>query len=312
MIKNTKNDAMKTRSIIVITALLILSAGTINAQVGNILRNRINRAINKEVENKIDTAISQNEKEAQKNQQKNENENEGRSRGLGGILGNGSDIKHNDNYDFTGRIYMQTETYDKKDVKTTDFYTYYNTNTLNAGIEAKVENPDNKDEALPVEFIFDNDNRCFIMLMENEGSKTGIISTIPDDSTLAAASRNRKAKGEEKPVVTKTGNSKVIAGYRCDEYKVTEPGEDGYANVWMTRDLKIKADRRNWGKAGIPTFYNLPGLENSTILAMEDYDKDNKLVMKMETKEINENFKHSISTEGYPLIKMNFGQAGRK
>jgi hypothetical protein len=34
--------------------------------------------------------------------------------------------------------------------------------------------------------------------------------------------------------------------------------------------------------------------------------------MKMETKEINENYKHSVSTVGYPFIKMNFGQAGRK
>ena len=80
----------------------------------------------------------------------------------------------------------------------------------------------------------------------------------------------------------------------------------------MTKDLKIKADRRNWGKAGIPTYYNLPGLENSSMLAVEDYDKDNKLVMKLETKEIDDNYKHSISTEGYPLIKMNFGQAGRR
>lgn len=303
---------MKTRLVIVMSALLIASAGTSNAQVGNILRNRINKAINKEVENKIDTAISQNEKEAEKDKQKNENDTEGRSKGLGGIFGDGSDVKHDDNYNFTGRIYMQMENYDKKDVKTSDFYTYYNANTLNAGIEVKVENPDNKDEALPVEFVFDYDNRCFIMLMENEGSKTGIISTIPDDSTIAAAARNSKVKGDEKTVVTKTGNSKMIAGYRCDEYKVTEPGEDGYANVWMTKDLKIKADRRNWGKAGIPTYYNLPGLENSSMLAVEDYDKDNKLVMKLETKEIDDNYKHSISTEGYPLIKMNFGQAGRR
>ncbi len=32
----------------------------------------------------------------------------------------------------------------------------------------------------------------------------------------------------------------------------------------------------------------------------------------METKEINENFNHSISTAGYTFMKMNFGQAGKK
>jgi hypothetical protein len=48
------------------------------------------------------------------------------------------------------------------------------------------------------------------------------------------------------------------------------------------------------------------------MLAMEGFDKNNILKMKMETKEINENFKHSISTVGYSFIKMNFGQAGKK
>jgi len=48
------------------------------------------------------------------------------------------------------------------------------------------------------------------------------------------------------------------------------------------------------------------------MLAMEGYNKDNTLAMKMETREINENFRHSISTAGYTFMKMNFGQAGRK
>jgi len=34
--------------------------------------------------------------------------------------------------------------------------------------------------------------------------------------------------------------------------------------------------------------------------------------MKMETKEINDNFSHSISTVGITFMKMNFGQAGKK
>ena len=52
-----------------------------------------------------------------------------------GLFGGKIDIKYNDEYNFTGRIYMQMETYEKKDVVKTDFYTYFNTNTRNAGIE---------------------------------------------------------------------------------------------------------------------------------------------------------------------------------
>jgi hypothetical protein len=290
---------MKIKIILILAALLLLSPNVSNAQIGSKLRDKLNKALSKpdSLENK--------------NQEDNQ-QTESKPRGLGGILGGKTDIKHDDEYNFTGRIYMVMEAYDKKDVSKSDFYTYFNANTANAGIEVSVANPDKKDASIPTQFIFDNDNRCFMMLMENEGSKTGIISTIPSDSAINAQVKNQKGTEKKPATITRTGNTKMIAGYKCEEYKVVEEGEDGYANVWMTKDVKIKADKRNWGKAGMPTYYGNPEFEGSMMLAMESFDKDNKLEMKMETKEINENFKHSISTAGYSLIKMNFGQAGKK
>jgi hypothetical protein len=290
---------MKIKIIIILAALLIISPNVSNAQIGSKLKDKLNKALNKS------------DSSANKSQEENQ-QTESKPRGLGGLLGGKTDIKHNDEYDFTGRIYMVMEAYEKKDVSKSDFYTYFNANTLNAGIEVSVENPDKKDTSIPTRFIFDNDNRCFMILMENEGSKTGIISTIPSDSAMNAQVKNQKATEQKPATITKTGNTKMIAGYKCEEYKVVEEEKEGYANVWMTKDVKIKADKRNWGKAGMPTYYGIPEFEGSMMLAMESYDQDNKLAMKMETKEINENFKHSISTAGYSLIKMNFGQAAKK
>jgi hypothetical protein len=48
------------------------------------------------------------------------------------------------------------------------------------------------------------------------------------------------------------------------------------------------------------------------MLAMESFDKKQNPAMKMETKEINEKFSHSVSTVGYTFMKMNFGQNGKK
>lgn len=293
---------MKTRAAILSVLVLFMFSSASQGQVGNILRNKLNKAIGKEAQNKADSAV---------NKDQNEPQSENR-RGLGGLLGGKTDIKHNDVYDFTGRIYMIMETYGKKDVSKSDYYTYFNAATADAGIEVKLADPDNKDQSMLTTFIFDNDNRCFMTLMGGSDSKTGIISTIPDDSTLNAQARGAKNQQEKPAIITKTGNSKMIAGYRCDEYKVVEPGEDGYSNVWMTKDVKIKADKRNWGKAGMPTYYGNPEFDGAMMLALEGYDKAGKLEMKMETREINENFKHSISTVGYSFIKMNFGQAGRK
>jgi hypothetical protein len=290
---------MKTKIVLLLTAFLIISPEVSNGQIGSKLKDKLNKALNKP-----DSSANKNQGEDQATESK--------PRGLGGLLGGKTDIVHDDEYSFTGRIYMVMETYDKKDVSKSDFFTYFNASTANAGIEVAIENPDNKDASIPTRFIFDNDNRCFMILMENEGSKTGIISTIPSDSAMAAKAKNQKTTEVKPATITKTGNTRMIAGYKCEEYKVVEEGEDGYANVWMTKDVKIKADKKNWGKAGMPTYYGYPEFEGSMMLAMEGYDKDNKPEMKMETKEINENFKHSISTVGYSLLKMNFGQAGKK
>ena len=293
--------------------LAILLPLVSNAQVG-VLR----RAINRQIDNKIDSAITKSAKDkAKEKEQADQNqsdstsaqENRGTKETGRGLFGGKIDIKYNDEYKFTGRLFMQMETYDKKDVVKSDYFTYFNTNTLNAGIEVIIANPEKGQAPIPTQFIFDNDNRCFMMLMQGQ---TGIISVIPDDSTLTAQAKTQKVSEDKQAKITKTGNTRMIAGYKCDEYKVVEPDKDGYSDVWMTKDVQIKADKKNWGKAGMPTYYNYPGFEGSTMLAMESFDKNNNPEMKMETKEINDNFKHSISTVGYSFIKMNFGQAGKK
>ena len=317
---------MKTRSVFLFLMLTVMLTSVCSGQ--GLLR----RAIDRKLEHKIDSAVDQsaqdnaskNEK-ANKNQADKNNENDkGGTKETGrGLFGGKIDIKYNDEYKFNGRMYMQMEAYDKKDVRKTDFYTYFNTNTRNAGIEASTTDPKENDKPVNTIFIYDYDNRCFLMLIGDAESKTGIISTMPSDSAIAAMGQNQKAKTSgqsnagksdpgKSPTITKTGNSRIIAGYKCDEYKVTEPDVEGYSDVWMTKDLKIKADKRYWNKAGMPAYYGYPEFEGSVMLAMESFDKKNSPIIKMETREINEKTDHSISTKGYTLMKMNFGQSGKK
>jgi hypothetical protein len=293
---------MKTKAFFLLMILCIMFPVASNAQFG-----ALRKAINKSIDNKIDSSRNKNkEPDSQSGNAGGGTKETGR-----GLFGGKIDIKYNDEYKFTGRIYMIMEMYDKNDVTKSDFFTYFNTNTMNAGIEVKPVDPKNNDKAVPTTFLFDNDNRCFMILLESDGSKTGIISTLPSDSAMTEMAKDQK-KDPSKAVITKTGNSRMIAGYKCDEYKIVEPEKDGYSNVWMTRDVKIKADKKYWGKAGMPTYYNYPGFEGAIMLAMESFDKKNNPVMKMETQEINEDFKNSISTAGYTFMKMNFGQAGKK
>ena len=124
---------MKARSIFLTLALIITLCDLSNAQ-GGILR----RAINRQIDNKIDSAIDKSAKDKAKESNKESNQENTGTKATGrGLLGGKIDIKYEDEYQFTGRLYMQMETYDKKDVTKSDFYTYFNSNTLNAGIEVK-------------------------------------------------------------------------------------------------------------------------------------------------------------------------------
>jgi hypothetical protein len=319
---------MKTRTLLFAIMILILPA-TSSAQIGGLLKkagskvlNTVGKEASKEASRQADSiaqekaqnAIDKHNQKLQDNQNDSAGSQDQGSRGqrkgaltLGSVFG-GADIKHNDEYGFDGRMYMQMEMYDKKDVVKSDYFIYFNQMNSNAGIEFKTIAKEGEESApLATVMVYDNENKCFMMLIDKEGQKTGIISTLPSDSVMKARTAE-KSGAESKPAnVVKTGNSRVIAGYKCDEYKITEQDKKGYALAWMTKDLKIKADKSNWGKAGIPSYYGA-GLEGSSMLAMESYDESNKLAMKMETKEINQNYPHKISAAGFTFIKMNFNQ----
>jgi hypothetical protein len=299
---------MKTRATFLLLLLAIVLTDIANAQIG-VLR----RAMNRELDRKIDSAIINNEQEKAKEREQTDGtaakDNSTKATGKG-VFGAKIDNKFLDEYKFTGRLYTQMETYDKKEVNKADFYTYFNNTTMNAGIDVQPVDYKEGDKTQPMVILFDNDNRTLMMLIG--GSKTGFISAIPSDSAIAAQAKNQKGATAQNPTIAKTGNSRVIAGYKCDEYKVTEANKEGYANVWMTKDIKLKADKKYWSQSGLPSYYNNPEFADGILLAMDEFDKNNKPVMKMETKEINENFSHSISTVGYTFMKMNLGQGGKK
>jgi hypothetical protein len=225
-----------------------------------------------------------------------------------GNLGIGKvNLKYKDEYNFDGSIYMQMETYDKKDVTKMDYYTYYNSATPDAAIDVKTISGGKDSPQGNSVFVFDGENKCLLMLTETDGNKTGIISAVSGDSALKA---QNAGKPVAEPTVVKTGKTRVIAGYKCDEYKVTDVENKTYSNVWASKDIDLKADRTNWSKAGLPAYTT--GFEGGLVLAMESYDNKDVLQMKTETIEIKSNIKHSISPKGYSLMQMNLNQGTGK
>ncbi|TAL66242.1 MAG: hypothetical protein EPN88_08820 [Bacteroidetes bacterium] len=327
---------MKTRTLFLFFALSMMLPVTSNGQVGNLLKNKLNRVVNagtktvdKEVNNQIDTAVNKGADNAknkgatrvENNKQKEgqpsqtgDGGSEGQSgAGFGKLFGNKIDLKYKEEYAFTSRIYMVTETYDKKDVVKMDFFMYYSSSTPSVGVETKTIS-DEKGEVTPVTavMVMDGENKSFIMLTDVNGMKMGIISAVPDENTAQTQSGGKQKKNSTPPTFTKTGNTREIAGYKCDEYSYVDTEDKTSGKVWFTKDANLKIDKRGWNNSGMAAYYGNPVFNDGIILANETYDEKGKLTMKSETKEINPNFPHSISVTGYTLRQMKLGQNEKK
>jgi hypothetical protein len=327
---------MKTRTISLIVLFMCLPVFA-NAQMGRFIKNQAEKAANivareseKEAQRKSDSIAQANAEKAAKETSKNIEENSQKNKtegqktqqqgdqGQGGIdlgkfMGGKVDLKYNDEYSFASRLYMQTESYDKKGTMKMDLYMFFSGDSPNVGMETK-SITDEKGNSKPVasSMVMDGTNKCFIVLTDMGGTKMGVISTLPDENTVQTQPDGKPAKKVTPPVYTKTGNTKVIAGYKCDEYSFKSTEDKTTGKVWFTKDASLKIDKRSWQQTGMGAYYGYAGFEGGLIMGNETYDENGKLKMKSETKEINQNFPHTITVKGYSLMQMSQTQGQQK
>jgi hypothetical protein len=314
---------MKTRAILFVAVMILISSVS-EAQIGGLLRKAtskvagsVGKAAAKEANSEIDSAAQKKADEMVGTQGENSNQNnqtdQGNSGGkginLGGLIAGGPvTSKYNENYSFTSRMYMVMEVYEKKDVTKMDYFMYFSSTSPDAGMEIKTVAKTGDGDATPVtaQMILDGQNKSFMMLTDLGSMKMGVISPIPDQSAMQTDPKTGQPK--KPPVVTKTGNSRVIAGYKCDEYLYKEADAKETAKVWMTKEQVINVDKSFWSNTNMGTLYGYPGFEGMTALAWENYDEKNVLIAKAETVEINKNFPHSMTTKGFSFRQMDFNK----
>jgi hypothetical protein len=323
---------MKTRTLLLAVAIMIIPV-SVSSQVGGLLKkgaskmmNSVGKAVNKEANKEIDSlAIKEGEKvgasaaesvnaRSQANQQAEGNEQQsnqgaapaGKGMNFGGLLGGKVTLKYNDEYKYASRMYMEAEVYDKKEVMKMDYFIYFSVNSPNVGMEVKMVANTEEQGAVPVtsNIIVDGENKCFLMLTDMGTMKMGMISAIPDETATQAAAPTKE------PIVTKTGKTRVIAGYKCDEYSYREADKKEYTNIWMTKESNLNIDSKIWQGSGAKSTaaFGYAGFKGMVAMAWETYDEKNVLQMKSEVKEISLNFPYTMSTKGYSLRQMDFSK----
>lgn len=153
-----------------------------------------------------------------------------------------------------------------------------------------------KEEDVASTYIYDADNSAMLVLTDTEGEKSGFATNFKPESWQAEATEGSLADVS----MMKTGNTKEILGYTCEEY-LTED-EESEVHIWVSEEAgkTIKSPMLQNQQMGITFAYggNLEGM----ILEYEAISKKNKERTIMQVQDLDLYHTHSISTKEYPVI----------
>ncbi len=88
--------------------------------------------------------------------------------------------------------------------------------------------------------VFDTKNSTMLMLVENDGEKTGFAMGI--DPAALAEMGEEDDEGDFEYESFKTGNSKTILGYQCDEYLIKD--ESSEIRIWSSDELGKEVEKK--------------------------------------------------------------------
>lgn len=299
---------MKTKIFLFILLAAFLVPVTTQAQVGNLLKKKLEQAVTSVKSNTEKETAKEVESNVEEKQAQQDTTNQGKQSkfkmpgmGFGKVT-----AKYDENYDFKGLIKMRTEVYDKgKQSGVMDIDTWFNSNTGCVGMETSTVQSD-EGESVSGTVIVDTRNKVMITYAIVNGGKSGMIMIIPDSTANTGAA----AEGEPENIkVRKTGNTRTICGYHCDEYEVLEDKDNVRSLVWTTQEVNFKGNSKLLeNQKGMPRNY---GQLKGVMMASETYEKGT-LSSKMEVTKIDMDATHSISTKDATLMQMDMSKWGQK
>lgn len=151
--------------------------------------------------------------------------------------------------------------------------------------------------------IFDSKNSSMLILSDDDGEKTGFAMGLDPESFAEEMEENAEEFDTDAYQPYKTGKTKNILGYSCDEYLVED--EDSEARMWVSEELGNKVRKemlRNEQTFGA-AFYHAAYL-NGMVMEYDLLEKDTGERTLMQVTKVDLNHSHSISTRSYAVMSM--------
>ncbi|MEA3460860.1 MAG: DUF4412 domain-containing protein [Bacteroidota bacterium] len=212
-----------------------------------------------------------------------------------GLTGN---VEHEEVYHFDAYIQMELTTYKKNG--NLDDQVVYDNYVHKADADYAMEF---KDKDAKSTIIFDTKNSAMLILTESDGEKTGFATSIDPE---AMAEMVEDYEEEEADLDSyrpyKTGKTKVILGYSCDEYMVEEDGTE--VHMWVSEKLG-KEVRKEWmgNQQTFGAMFVHAHAMNGMVLEYDVVDEDGRKSV-MQVTRIDLNHTHKVNTNGYTIMSM--------
>lgn len=302
--------------------LTLFFTGTVGAQVVDKAEDKAKRKTNQRIDKKIDNSIDDGLdaieglfKKKKKNKKGKSDDVEARERSpkseepeMSGVMNMMRSQTIDKTFDFNQRITLETHTVDKKG-NSSDQYTslmYLSDNHRNIGMNMN----QGMEEAASMDMmIFDFDEKQMLMMMTNNGQKMGFVMETERFGETDEGADVADMK------ITKTGKSKTISGYTCDEYLLegSEFEEGEKQTAWITQEAEVNwieawseamtANKKAEMKQKLPENYP-DGAVIQTI-----YEERSGKQHVMTVTNIDTSHKKSMDTSGYNFMSMPAGKS---
>lgn len=251
---------LTTSAVLVIMALWISSAchgQSLLERAASKAKQKLEQRAEKKAEEKIDGTIENQAKENEaagqsRSETDGENSAQRDQRRMQGILKgiglSGEPVPIEDSYSFSSRIQMHMESRDKNNKITSEgeFISYMNPDQLNFAYEILSGEMNNKGKGI---FIVDMKNKATLFLSEEEGERKGVVYGLdfsPEKTVIEGDTGNPDKEIRDlesiNPHIKKTGRTKQIAGYPCEEYLFDDPDNEAEIRYWLTDNLNLKSN----------------------------------------------------------------------
>ena len=286
----------------------------VDRRINNAVDKEFDKLLNKKSDEEADSSAtpgnSDTENELPQSSKKSSSSaKSGRSSAYLKSLGLNAPVNVNESYSYNGYIQMGITNWDSKGNEETqsNYNTYFNES---AGSFAMEFFEPGKEKSF---IIFDTENKQMIILSQDGDEKTGIVTPINydaggTDSISESQGTNESANSDvdkdyamQNPNYKKTGRTKRVSGYSCDEYLYED--EDTELSLWVTKDLPADLYARMFS---LSTFATLAytGYGQGFTMEWDSKHKNSKERSVMTVKEVDKNKPTNIKTGGYNLISL--------